>query len=291
MKQQQKRTACVFTSETLLLLSLLIIVTNALVSPSAILMNRLPLSRKEHCYSVLPPLFATSTSSSSSSSSSNDDADQPLQQQQQVIIDEWDEASTAAVSTKLKPTTTTNTAAINVEPSLQARRTTNIATALLSVLLAICHYVYQYLHPVTPLSLLVQLQSQSAPLSLIGKNNKPTVIDFWAPWCTNCQYMAGTLASIEHEYSDSVNFIMVNGDERDNGYLVDMFGVDTIPHMAFLDKEGNVETALIGPIPKSVMRADLNVLLKRTEEEELPYVMLDAFQNRPDLRKVSFPEL
>jgi thiol-disulfide isomerase/thioredoxin len=200
----------------------------------------------------------------------------------------WDQASTMAVS----PLQKTKQTPVPTEPSFETRRNTNTAVAVAAAVLGISNYLYHYFHPVTPLALLVSLQSQSAPITLIGTNNKPTVVDFWAPWCTNCQSMAGTLAAIENDYAGKVNFIMVDGDKKENWPLIERFGVDAIPHMALLDSEGNVETALIGPIPKSVMKADLDVLLTRNHnhDEPLPFVMLDVFQNQPDLRKVSFTE-
>ena len=52
---------------------------------------------------------------------------------------------------------------------------------------------------------------------------------------------------------------MVNGDLGDNWPIIERFGVDAIPHLAMVGADGQVETALIGPIPKGVLREDLNV--------------------------------
>ena len=70
--------------------------------------------------------------------------------------------------------------------------------------------------------------------------------------------MAPTLVQVEEEYKDKVNFVMVNGDARDAWPLIEAFGVDAIPHMALVSSEGDVETALIGPIPKRILEADLD---------------------------------
>jgi hypothetical protein len=40
--------------------------------------------------------------------------------------------------------------------------------------------------------------------------------------------------------------------------------------MAFIDQERNVDTALIGPIPKSIMKADLDVILTQTHNNDIP---------------------
>ena len=50
---------------------------------------------------------------------------------------------------------------------------------------------------------------------------------------------------------------MINGDEAQAWPYIEAFRVDAIPHLALVSKEGDVETALIGPIPKSVLEADL----------------------------------
>ena len=139
--------------------------------------------------------------------------------------------------------------------------------------------------------------------------------------CENCKFMAPTMLQIEEEYKDKVNFVMVNGDDPQSWPLIEAFGVDAIPHMALINAEGEVETALIGPIPKRVLEADLNVLLanaalldddssskadglaieavikerdtemvaaRALKKQDLPYKMLAVFANQPELRRVQF---
>jgi len=175
----------------------------------------------------------------------------------------------------------------------------SIAVAALAFAAAILNYGWQYTHPITSLSLLSEMQRNSADLNVIGHNGKPTVVDFWAPWCENCKVAAPTLAAIEEEYKGEVNFVMVRGDTEESYPIVGRFGVDAIPHLAIIGSDGVVETALIGPIPRNVLRADLDVLLENSkripaegetvaQKQKIPYTMYDAFRNRPDLRQVSF---
>lgn len=196
----------------------------------------------------------------------------------------------------------------SIAQSERSKRRNNILVALLAFLAAIFNYGYQFTHPITSLSLLTTMQRESADLSVIGKNGKPTVVDFWAPWCENCKASAPTLYSIEEEYKDRVNFVLVNGDLGENWPIIERFGVDAIPHLAMISSDGYVETALIGPIPRRVLRADLDTMIENhrittlssegvTSENSpqgsqvtsrLPYVMYDAFRSQPDLRRVSF---
>ena len=180
---------------------------------------------------------------------------------------------------------------------LEKMRERNIVVALISVFLAISSYLWQFTHPITPVQLLASMQSNSAPLTSIGNNGRPTVVDFWAPWCENCKLSAPTLQKLEEEYKDQVNFVMVNGDRPEAFPLIERFGVDAIPHLALISAEGDVETALIGPIPKRVLEADLNVLISNantpdqdTNRKELPFQMMDAFSKRPELRRVHFED-
>jgi thiol-disulfide isomerase/thioredoxin len=144
---------------------------------------------------------------------------------------------------------------------LKAAKRTNVVVAALAFLAALLNYGWQYTHPVTPIQVLAEMQSQSAPLDVIGRNGRPTLLEFWAPWCGNCRMAAPTLQAVEKEYEGKVNFVMVNADQGSAWPLVERFGVDAIPHLAMISAEGDVETALIGPIPRGVLRADLDALL------------------------------
>ncbi|KAL9187338.1 hypothetical protein ACHAXT_001441 [Thalassiosira profunda] len=216
-----------------------------------------------------------------------------------------------SVPLRSRPATTNNGEAvlfskggIDERELLKQNRTRNIAVAVASFAFAIFNYGWQVAHPVSAVEILASMEKQSAPLAAIGNNGKPTVVDFWAPWCENCKVEAPTLQAVEQEYADRVNFIMVNGDDGRNWPLIQLFGVDAIPHMALVSSEGDVETAMIGITPRNVLRADIDALLNKREEceevvevqpvchdahEDLPYKMYDAFGNRSN-RRINFVE-
>jgi thioredoxin-like negative regulator of GroEL len=110
--------------------------------------------------------------------------------------------------------------------------------------------------------------------------------------------MAPTLYQIEESYRDRVNFVMVNADNlEENWPLIEALGVDAIPHLALLEADGTVDTALIGPVPKEWLTSDLDVLIENAQMKPksfvsasykpLPYQMLDVFANKsPEQRRI-----
>ena len=58
----------------------------------------------------------------------------------------------------------------------------NIIVAIASISLAIMNYLWQFTHPLSPVQVLFTLQQESDPISIVGTNSKPTIVDFWAPW-------------------------------------------------------------------------------------------------------------
>lgn len=95
--------------------------------------------------------------------------------------------------------------------------------------------------------------------------------------------MAPVLREVEGRYKDRVNFVVVNGDAGTGqaAELVERFRVDGIPHLALITREGEVKTALIGKVPRSVIEADLDALIQ-DPQGALPYEGYDAFEDEPE---------
>ncbi len=117
----------------------------------------------------------------------------------------------------------------------------------------------------------VSLEAQaerSTSLEVALNNEKPTLTEFYANWCTSCQAMAPDLAQIKQKYADSVNFVMLNVDN--NKWLPEIlrYRVDGIPHFIFLNATGEAIAQTIGEQPPSVMEANLDALIAN---QTLPY--------------------
>ena len=146
----------------------------------------------------------------------------------------------------------------------QATRLRNILIALAAIALSVAIFLGVQSEGA---SLEAQAQ-QSVPLEVALSNNKPTLTEFYADWCTSCQAMAPDLAELKQQYADHVNFTMLNVDN--NKWLPEVlrYRVDGIPHFIFFDSQGEVIAQTIGEQPRSVLQADLDALIA---DKPLPY--------------------
>lgn len=117
----------------------------------------------------------------------------------------------------------------------------------------------------TPAASLQTLAAEATPLETALVNHKPSLVEFYANWCTSCQAMAGDMAELREIYGNDVNFVMLNVDN--NKWLPEMlhYRVDGIPHFVYLNAEGETVTTAIGEQPKAVIASNLEALLAGSE--------------------------
>lgn len=116
--------------------------------------------------------------------------------------------------------------------------------------------------------LLNAMAEASTPYEVALTNGKPTFMEFYANWCTSCQAMAADLEALKQQYSDQVNFVMLNVDNSKWLPEVLSYRVDGIPHFVFLDTKGAAIAEAIGEQPRSILDANLVALTAGTP---LPY--------------------
>lgn len=120
----------------------------------------------------------------------------------------------------------------------------------------------------TSTATLTTLAENSLPLEIAMTNGKPTLVEFYANWCTTCQAMASDMNELEEQYTNKVNFVMLNVDNNKWLPEIERYRVDGIPHFVFFEKDGNAIAQTIGEQPKTIMAANLEALVVG---ESLPY--------------------
>jgi thiol-disulfide isomerase/thioredoxin len=120
----------------------------------------------------------------------------------------------------------------------------------------------------TPTATLETLAAKSVPIEVAVSNNKPTLIEFYANWCTSCQAMAQDLSNLKDEYGNKLNFVMLNVDNTKWLPEITRYRVDGIPHFVYLSSQGEAIAETIGEIPRPIMAANLDALIASSP---LPY--------------------
>jgi thiol-disulfide isomerase/thioredoxin len=102
---------------------------------------------------------------------------------------------------------------------------------------------------------------QAQPIDLALTNGKPTLMEFYANWCTSCQAMAPDLAAVKAQFGDRVNFSMLNVDNTKWLPEVTKYRVDGIPHFVFFDNKGQPLAQAIGEQPRQILESKLTALI------------------------------
>jgi len=146
------------------------------------------------------------------------------------------------------------------------RQIRNLFIGLVAILLMVILFIGQHTQS-TGVSLSIQAK-QSIPLDEALINGKPTLMEFYADWCTSCQAMAPDLANLKQEYGERINFVMLNVDNTKWLPEILDYQVDGIPHFVFLNQEGFPVASAVGKQPKSILVANLEAFLMG---DPLPY--------------------
>ncbi len=140
-----------------------------------------------------------------------------------------------------------------------ATRVRNLLLVAVAIVLATA--VFLGLRAETSPANLSNLAEDSTPLEVAMDNGKPTLMEFYANWCTTCQAMAPEIRELETEYADDVNFVMLNVDNRKWLPELSQYRVDGIPHFVYLNRDGEAIAQTIGEQPQSVMAENLTALV------------------------------
>jgi thiol-disulfide isomerase/thioredoxin len=139
------------------------------------------------------------------------------------------------------------------------KRLRNFLIAMVAIALSVS--LFLGLQTETTSVSLAKLSNTSTPLEVAVSNGKPSLVEFYADWCTVCQKMAPDIAELETQYADKLNFVMLNVDNTK--WLPEMlkYRVDGIPHFVFLKPGGETIAQAIGDQPRTIMASNLEALV------------------------------
>ena len=87
------------------------------------------------------------------------------------------------------------------------------------------------------------------------KSDKPTLVDFWAPWCGPCQVMGPVIEELAKEIADKAKVGKLNVDE--NPDTSSKYGIMSIPSLKIF-KDGKVVQEFVGVQSKDTLKGALS---------------------------------
>lgn len=81
----------------------------------------------------------------------------------------------------------------------------------------------------------------------VVQSEKPTLVDFWAPWCAPCLAIGPIVEDLAGEYKDSAKITKLNVDDAPE--TATKYGVRGIPTL-MLFKDGELKETIVGLVSK-----------------------------------------
>lgn len=107
------------------------------------------------------------------------------------------------------------------------------------------------------MSLLAEINEASFAEEVL-EQNRPVLVDFWAPWCGYCNKLTPVLEELAADLEGRLKIVKVNVDE--NRAIAQRYDIKGLPTLVLV-KQGEVAEKIIGFLPKASIASKIEPLL------------------------------
>lgn len=72
------------------------------------------------------------------------------------------------------------------------------------------------------------------------KDSKPMLLVFYVNWCTYCRRLMPKLASLNNEYKDKYNIVLIDCEDRKNEELLKKYKIEYFPTIYIINKNNEI---------------------------------------------------